>query len=307
SIKINDDGSFNLLIGATDLGTGADTIVAQIAAEVLGVPLEDIIVYEADTDLTPFDVGAYASGTTYISGTAVKKAAEIVRHRIAERAAAIFGLEHASSVELHDRHAWAPDGRSLSLADIAMRSLHLEQQEQIMGVASHLASESPSPFAAQLAQVEVDIETGQVTVAKIVTAVDCGVAVNPITASGQVEGAMLMGLGYALSEELVLDQQGRIVNARLGPYRVFRSDDAPASEVFLVQTMEPSGPFGAKAIGEIPIVGVAPAVRNAILDATGVAINTTPFTPERVWRALHGEQAGGSPELQLRGSGSLAT
>jgi len=303
SIKINDDGSFNLLVGATDLGTGADTVVAQIAAEVLGVPLEDIIVYEADTDLTPFDVGAYASGTTYISGMAVKKAAGIVRERIAERAAAILGLEHASSVELHDRQAWAPDGRSVSLAEIAMRSLHLEQQEQIMGVASHMASESPSPFAAQLVEVEVDVETGQVVVTKIVTAVDCGVAINPITASGQVEGAMLMGLGYALTEEVVLDEVGRVVNPQLGPYWVFRSDDAPATEVFLVQTLEPSGPFGAKAIGEIPIVGVAPAVRNAILDATGVAINSTPFTPERVWRAVHGEGAGSVGELRRASDG----
>jgi len=305
SIKMNDDGSFNLLIGATDLGTGADTVVAQIAAEVLGVPLEDIVVYEADTDLTPFDVGAYASGTTYISGMAAKKAAAIAREQIARRAAGIFGLEDAGSVDLHDRQAWAPDGRSVSLAEIAMRSLHLEQQEQIMGMASHLASQSPSPFAAQLAEVEVDVETGQVTVTKMVTAVDCGVAVNPLTASGQVEGAMLMGLGYALSEELVIDEAGRTLNPRLGPYRVFGCEDAPATEVFLIQTLEPSGPFGAKAIGEIPIVGVAPAVRNAILDATGVAINSTPFTPERVWRAIHGRDAGGSNELYPTGAGAL--
>jgi len=293
SIKMNDDGSFNLLIGATDLGTGADTVVAQIAAEVLGVPLDDIVVYEADTDFTPFDVGAYASGTTYISGMATKKAATVVARRIAERAAEIFGLD-SGSVVLHDAQAWAPDGRAIPLAEIAMRSLHLEQQEQIMGVGSHLASESPSPFAAQLAEVEVDVETGQVTVKKFVTAVDCGVPVNPLTASGQVEGAVLMGLGYALTEELVLDASGTLVNPRFGPYWVFRSDDAPAMEVFLVQTLEPSGPFGAKAIGEIGVVGVAPAVRNAILDATGVALYETPFTPERVWRALRGAGASAS-------------
>lgn len=286
SIKINDDGSFNLLIGATDLGTGADTVVAQIAAEVLGVPLEDIIVYEADTDFTPFDVGAYASGTTYISGMAAKKAATLVAQRIAERAAAILGLDSSELITLHDRQAWASDGRSVSLGDIAMRSLHLEEQEQIMGVASHLAAESPSPFAAQLAEVEVDVGTGQVTVKKFVTAVDCGVAVNPLTASGQIEGGVLMGLGYALTEEVVLDADGKVGNPRLGPYWIYRSDDTPSMEVFLVETMEPSGPFGAKAIGEIGIVGVAPAVRNAILDATGVALYETPFTPERVWRAL---------------------
>ncbi|MGA2530156.1 MAG: molybdopterin cofactor-binding domain-containing protein [Acidimicrobiales bacterium] len=291
SIKLNDDGSFNLLIGATDLGTGADTVVAQIAAEVLGVPLEDILVYEADTDLTPFDVGAYASGTTYISGMAAKKAATVVARRIAERAAEIFGLDSADAVTLHDRQVWAPDGRSIPLGEIAMRAFHFEQQEQIIGVASHLATTSPSPFAIQCAEVEVDIATGQVTVNKFVSAVDGGVAINPLTASGQIEGAVLMGLGYALTEELILDSDGKVVNPRFGPYWIPRSDDAPDMEVFLVQTFEPSGPYGAKAIGEIGVVGVAPAVRNAILDATGVSLFEIPFTPERVWRALRQSEA----------------
>jgi putative selenate reductase molybdopterin-binding subunit len=285
-IKMNDDGSFNLLIGGTDLGTGADTVVAQIAAEVLGVAVDDILVYAADTDVTPFDVGAYASGTTYITGMAVKRAAEAARARIAQRAARMLGLDESAPIELRGHQAWAADGRSVSLADLALHVLHAEDQEQIMGSASHLARESPSPFAAQAAEVEVDVDTGEVTVGKFVTAVDCGVPINPLTASGQVEGGVLMALGYALCEELVLDDDGRPVNARLGPYWIYRADDAPATEVFLVQTNEPSGPFGAKAVGEIPTVGVAPAVRNAILDATGTALNTTPFTPERVWRAL---------------------
>jgi len=287
-IKMNDDGSFNLMIGGTDLGTGADTVIAQIAAEVLGVAADDIIVYAADTDLTPFDVGAYASGTTYITGMAAKRAAEAARARIAVRAARMLGLDESEPIELRGHRAWAADGRSVSLAELALHVLHADDQEQILGTASYLARESPSPFAAQVAEVEVDVDTGQVTVVKLAAAVDCGVPINPLTASGQVEGGMLMALGYALCEELVLDDNGRPVNARLGPYWIFRADDAPATEVFLVQTMEPSGPFGAKAVGEIPTVGVTPAVRNAILDATGVAINATPFTPERVWLALNG-------------------
>jgi putative selenate reductase molybdopterin-binding subunit len=302
-IKMNDDGSFNLLIGGTDLGTGTDTVVAQIAAEVLGVGVDDIIVYAADTDITPFDVGAYASGTTYITGMAVKQAAEAARSRIAQRAARMLGLDESSPIDLRERRAWAADGRSVSLADLALRVLHAEDQEQIMGAASHLATESPSPFAAQAAEVEVDTGTGQVTVTRLVTAVDCGVPVNPLTASGQVEGGVLMALGYALCEEVVLDDAGRPVNARLGPYWIHRADDAPATEVFFVQTMEPSGPFGAKAVGEIPTVGVAPAVRNAILDATGVALHATPFTPERVWRALHaarGSEAQAEPAAITR-------
>jgi putative selenate reductase molybdopterin-binding subunit len=290
SIKINDDGSFNVLCGATDLGTGSDTVLAQIAAEVLGVPVEDILVYSSDTDFTPFDVGAYASSTTYISGMAVKKAAEAARARIVARAARLLAVDDPGTIVLHDRRAWAADGRSVSLGDIALNALHTEDQEQIMGTASHVSGESPPPFAAQLAEVEVDVETGQVSVTKLVTAVDCGVPINPITASGQVEGAMVQALGYALCEEVVLDAAGRMVNDRFGPYWIFRADDTPPTEVYLVQTMEPSGPYGAKAVAEIPMDDVAPAVRNAILDATGVAINSLPLTPERVWRALHAGQ-----------------
>ncbi|MBI4883009.1 MAG: molybdopterin-dependent oxidoreductase [Actinobacteria bacterium] len=287
SIKMNDDGSFNVMSGAADLGTGADTVLGQIAAEVLGVPLDDIIMYTGDTDMTPFDVGAYASSTTYISGSAVKKAADVVRWRIKLRAARLLGVEEPCSIELHDRRAWAPDGRSISLEDIALNSLHTEDHEQIMGTGSHVSHECPPPFAAQFAEIEVDTETGQVTVVKLVMAVDCGVAINPITASGQVEGGMFQALGYAVCEEFAFDETGRMVNAEFGPYWIFRADDAPATEVFLVQTMEDSGPFGAKAVAEIPTDGVAPAVRNALLQATGVAINQIPFTPERVYHALN--------------------
>jgi len=160
-----------------------------------------------------------------------------------------------------------------------------------MGTASHVAPDSPSVFAAQAAEVEVDTATGEVTVTRLVMAVDCGVTINPVTASGQVEGGLLQALGYALTEEMVLDPAGRLVNDRLGPYWNYRADDAPPMQVILVETVEPTGPFGAKAVGEIPMDGVAPAVRNAVLDATGVAINALPLTPERVWRALR-EQAG---------------
>lgn len=286
SIKINDDGSFNMLIGATDLGTGADTVIGQIAAEVLGVPLDDIKVYSSDTDMTPFDTGAYASSTTYISGTAAKLAAEKVRERLKERAAMLLDIEEPCTIELRDRKAWAPDGRSVTLEEIALDSLHIDEHEQIMGTASYVSPECPPPFAAQFAEIEVDVDTGQVTVVKLLMAVDCGVAINPVTASGQVEGGMIQALGYAHCEEYAFDESGRMVNDRLGPYKIYRADEMPETEVFLVQTMEDSGPFGAKAVAEIPKDGVAPAVRNAILHATGVAINDLPFTPERVWHAL---------------------
>ncbi len=286
SLKINDDGSFNLLVGATDLGTGSDTVLGQIAAEVLGVALEDMIVYSSDTDMTPFDTGAYASSTTFISGTAVKRAAEQVREQIRERVGLMLGLEDWSEVELRHRRAYAPDGRSVSMADIALHSLHQNQQRQIMATASYVSSESPPPFAGQFAEVEVDIETGQVTVKKLVMAVDCGVAINPITASGQVEGGMVQALGYGHCEEMVYDENGRMVNPAFGPYKIYRADEMPELGVILVQTVEPSGPFGAKAVAEIPKDGVAPAIANAVYHATGVRIRRIPFTPERVWQAL---------------------
>jgi putative selenate reductase molybdopterin-binding subunit len=142
-----------------------------------------------------------------------------------------------------------------------------------------------------MAEIELDIETGQVTVVKLVMAVDCGVAINPITASGQVEGGMIQALGYAHCEEMVYDDDGRMLNPSFGPYKIYRADEMPETVVYLVQTMEDSGPFGAKAVAEIPKDGVAPAIRNAIVNATGVRIDDLPFTPERVWAAIRADGA----------------
>jgi putative selenate reductase molybdopterin-binding subunit len=146
--------------------------------------------------------------------------------------------------------------------------------------------DSPPPFAGQFAEVEVDMETGQVTVTKLVMAVDAGVPINPVTASGQVEGGMTQALGYGHCEEMAYDDAGNLVNAALGPYHIYRADEMPWLKTILVQTHEPSGPFGAKAIAEIPKDGVAPAIANAIFDATGVRLRRIPFTPARVHAAL---------------------
>jgi putative selenate reductase molybdopterin-binding subunit len=286
SIKMNDDGSFNLLVGATDLGTGSDTVLAQMAAEVLGVPLEDMITYSSDTDFTPFDKGAYASSTTYISGTAAAKAAQIVAERIKVRAAMMLKLESHEEIKLANRQAIAPDGRTVSFTEIALNSLHKENQEQIMGVASYVSPVSPPPFAAQFAEVTVDTETGAVTVNKLVMAVDSGVIVNPLTASGQIEGGMTQALGYAVCEEMRYDEKGNAIERDLDRYHIFRADEMPELETIFVETFEPSHPFGVKAVAEIPMDGVAPAVGNAILDAVGVNVDENPTTPERVWKAL---------------------
>jgi len=291
SIKINDDGSFNLLVGATDLGTGSDTVLAQQAAEVLGVPLEDIVIYSSDTDFTPFDKGAYASSTTYISGAAVVQAAQKVAERIRIRAARMLSEEgivpiSPEDIQLMDRCAWAPGGRSVTLAEVALNALHHEDQEQIMGVASYVSPVAPPPFAAQFAEVTVDVETGQVRVQKLVMAVDSGVIVNPLTASGQIEGGMTQALGYAVCEEMSYDDSGRPREVDFRDYHIFAAQEMPELQTIFIETVEPSHPFGVKAVAEIPMDGVAPAVGNAVMDACGANVVEAPVTPERVWRAL---------------------
>jgi putative selenate reductase molybdopterin-binding subunit len=286
SIKMNDDGSFNLLVGATDLGTGSDTVLAQMAAEVLGVPLDDIICYSSDTDFTPFDKGAYASSTTYISGAATVKAAQMAAERIKIRAAKMLSETDPSTIRLSNREAIAPSGKSVSLTEIALDTLHKNEQEQIMGIGSYVSPSSPPPFAAQFAEVTVDSETGAVKVDKLVMAVDSGVIVNPLTASGQIEGGMTQALGYAVCEEMRYDEKGNAIERDLDRYHIFRADEMPELETIFVETFEPSHPFGVKAVAEIPMDGVAPAVGNAILDAIGVNIDDNPVTPEKVWRAI---------------------
>jgi len=291
SIKMNEDGSFNCLVGATDLGTGSDTVLGQMAAEVLGVPLDDIIMYSSDTDFTPFDVGAYASSTTYISGAAVVKAAEKVAEQIKAVASEMLNAP-IEQITLADKAAWAADGRSVTLTQVAMNSLHHANQHQIMAVGSYVSPESPPPFAAQFAEITVDTETGQVTVDKLVMAVDSGTIVNPVTAGGQIEGGMTQALGYAVCEEMTYDDQGRSLANDLYDYKIFRADEMPELDVIFVETKEPSHPFGVKAVAEIPMDGVGPAVVNAILDATGARVNEIPATPERVWKALQATQGG---------------
>jgi putative selenate reductase molybdopterin-binding subunit len=282
---MNDDGSFNLMVGATDLGTGADTVLAQIAAEVLGCRAEDILVYAADTDLTPFDKGAYASSTTFVSGGAVKKAAEKAAAMIKSVASRMLEVP-ADKLKLEDGFAIAPDGERVSLKEVALTSLHVIDQHQIQAAESHMSIMYAPPFAAQFAEVEVDMETGEVRVQKLVFGIDCGQPINPAGVEGQIDGGIAMALGYALSEEMLFDQDGRLTNGNLRDYHVFRANEMPMIERFFVPTVDPSGPFGAKAAAEIPTDGVAPAVVNAIFDATGVRLRQIPATPERVWRAL---------------------
>jgi probable selenate reductase molybdenum-binding subunit len=284
-IKMNEDGSFNLLVGAADLGTGSDTVLAQIAAEVLGVEVSKILVRSSDTDVTPFDVGAYASSTTYLSGEAVRKAAADVAAQIRKEAAGMLDVP-VRSVRLEDGRAVAQNGESVTLSAVALRSLYEENQRQIAATASHITKKSPPPFSAHFAEVEVDTETGLIRVIKYVAAVDCGTAINPALAEGQVEGAVLNGISYALCEEFLFDQKGRMRNNSFREYKIFCTRDLPDIQTILVPTYEPTGPFGAKSVSEIGINGPLPVISNAVFDAVGVRLREAPYTPERVLSAL---------------------
>ncbi|HLI05538.1 MAG TPA: molybdopterin cofactor-binding domain-containing protein [Ktedonobacteraceae bacterium] len=290
SLKLNDDGSFNLLVGATDIGTGSDTVLAQIAAEVLGVRVEDIIIHSSDTDFTPFDTGAYASSTTYISGGAVKRAAEQVRTQMLDVAGDMLRAD-PETLTIKDRVISAPNGQAVTVSQVALHSLHVENQQQIMATASWMSFNSPPPFAAQGAEVEVDTETGAVHVLKAVSAVDAGRVINPVTAEGQIEGGATQALGYGTCEEMIYDEKGALLTTNLSDYRIYSAPDMPTMETYIVETSDPFGPFGAKAIAEIPIDGMAPAVANAVADALGVRINQIPLTPERVLCAIQQAQA----------------
>jgi putative selenate reductase molybdopterin-binding subunit len=285
TIKMNEDGSFNLLVGATDLGTGSDTVLAQIAAEVLGAEAQDMIVYSSDTDMTPFDVGAYASSTTYLSGNAVINTAEAVKEQILSVAAEITG-ESTDNAVLEKKHVVLVSGRRVPFTDIASRALYTRNQFQIGATRSHVSHKSPPPFAAHFAEVDVDTETGEVTLLKYVAAVDCGTEINPKLARGQTEGAVVNGIGYALSEEFIFNEKGRMVTDSLFMYKIPGTRDLPELVTIHVPSYEDTGPFGAKSVSEISINGALPAISNAIYNATGARLTEGPFTAERVLKAI---------------------
>jgi len=283
-IKMNEDGSFNLLVGATDIGTGSDTILAQIAAEVLTVETEKMLVYSSDTDLTPFDVGAYASSTTYLSGQSVLKTAQKVKEQIIKVAAEML-KEPAENLTVHDGKVIGKKGQ-VTFSEISGYSLYTKNQFQIMASDSSIVHKSPPPFAAHFADIEVDMLTGKIKVLKYVAAVDCGTAINPMSAEGQSEGAVLNGLSYALTEKYIFNEKGRMLNPNFDNYKIFSTRDLPEIKTILVPTYEPTGPFGAKSVSEISINGPCPAIANAIYDAVGVRLYKTPFTPDKVLAAI---------------------
>lgn len=290
TIKLNEDGSFNMLAGCADLGTGADTVLAQIAAEVLGVKHTDIVVLSADTDVTPFDVGAYASSTTFISGNAAKKTAEKVRDMILAVGAKILD-EKVENLHLEDSKVVAKSGASCTLSEVANTSLYYYDQHQIIASASHYAQTSPPPFQANFAEVEVDTATGKVTLLDYVSCIDCGTAVNTQLAQGQNDGACMNGISHTLSEGLEFSANGTPLNASFRRYKIMSMNDTAPVRTFFIPTWEPNGPFGAKSVSEIGINGPLPAISNAIYNAVGVRMHKAPFTPDKVLAALKEKKA----------------
>ena len=290
-IKMNDDGSFNLNIGATDLGTGSDTILAQIAAEVLDVPVDKFIVTSSDTDFTPFDTGAYASSTTYLTGQAVKKCAENIKLQILKVGAEILGVKE-SEVKIENEEVIikpeSENSRKVSYAEICNYSFYQNNQFQIQATASHVSPKSPPPFAAHFAEIEVDTYTGIIKVTSYLAAVDCGTPINPTLAEGQAEGAIVNGISYALHEDYHFSRYGKLLNDTFGKYGIFTAPDIPPIKVILIDSYEETGPFGAKSISEININGPLPAIANAFFNATGKRLYKSPFNPEYVLKILEG-------------------
>jgi hypothetical protein len=286
-VRMNEDGSFHLQVGGVDTGTGSDTMFSQIAAEVLGCPSDDVVVISSDTDLTPFDYGAYASSTTYISGRAVKRAAEEAKGRILDWGSRLLD-EPVSALDTGDGAVYSEaTGESVSLSEIGYEAAYGdEEREQIMGDGSFSTDESPPPYGAQFVEVTVDEETGEYEVENLVFAADCGVAINPALVEGQIEGGEHMSLEYATSGTLSFDESGNPETLGFRAYGMPRPTDHPPMETIIVETHEPTGPFGAKSIAELPTNGVAPALSNAIRDAVGVRITELPITADDVRAAL---------------------
>ncbi|MFB6361522.1 MAG: xanthine dehydrogenase family protein molybdopterin-binding subunit [Halobacteriales archaeon] len=286
-IKMNEDGSFILQVGGVDTGSGNDTMFSQIASEVLGCEPDDVVVKSSDTDETPFDYGAYASSTTYISGRAVKETALDAKDRLLYWAAKLLD-EPAEDLETGEGVVYSEiTGEEVTLEEIGMESIYGgDEREQVMGASHHSTDESPPPFGAQFVDVTVNEETGEYDINKMVFAADCGVAINPPLVEGQIEGGEHMSLEYATSGTLSFDDDGNPEVLGFRQYGMPTTAETPPMETIVVETHEPTGPFGAKSIAELPTNGVAPALGNAIRDAVGVRVHSLPFTADKIKDAL---------------------
>ena len=286
SLKINDDGFYTLSIGAADMGTGCDTILAQIAAEVLECPLDNVTVLGADTDSSPYDSGSYASSTTYVTGKAVEQCAEQLKQKICQVGAGLLGLDEHAVVFAGDAVTSEDGTQRATLAQIAAAS-QCGSNTALEAVVTHSSEISPPPFMVGAAEVEVDLETGEAQVIRYEAAVDCGTPVNPNLARVQAEGGILQGIGMALTENVTYDDRGMPQENSLMQYKIPARNDIGHIHVVFESSYEGTGPFGAKSIGEVVINTPLPAVADAIYHATHKRFYELPITREQI--ALAGQ------------------
>ena len=286
SLKINDDGFYTLSIGAADMGTGCDTILAQIAAEVLDCPLDNVTVLGADTDSSPYDSGSYASSTTYVTGKAVEQCAEQLKQKICQVGAGLLGLDERAVIFAGDAVTSEDGTQRATLAQIAAAS-QCGSNTALEAVVTHSSEISPPPFMVGAAEVEVDLETGEAQVIRYEAAVDCGTPVNPNLARVQAEGGILQGIGMALTENVTYDDRGMPRENSLMQYKIPARNDIGHIHVVFESSYEGTGPFGAKSIGEVVINTPLPAVADAIYHATHKRFYELPITREQI--ALAGQ------------------
>ena len=281
TLKLSDDGTYNMLIGAADMGTGCDTILAQMAAEVLDCEPDQIVVFGADTDASPYDSGSYASSTTYVTGMATQNAAMELRENMMKIGAELLGCT-LDEVEFDGEKVYLVDGdQSVSLADIAVKS-QVNNRIPVDVTATYSSPVSPPPYMVGMAEIELDKETGSVKILDYDAVVDCGIPVNPNLARVQTEGGIGQGIGMALYENVTYNANGKIIEGDFMQYKIPTRQDVGNIHVEFETSYEPSGPFGVKSIGEIVINTPAPALAHAIYRATGVWHRTVPFTPEKI-------------------------
>lgn len=302
-VKLEEDGTATLLTGTVETGQGSLTILAQIVAQELGIATEDVAVVSADTDGTPMDTGAIASRTTYVTGNAARMAAEKVKLMLFDVAAPLLGVKpHQLEARDHNIIVKGYPQRAIHIADVANHARVITGEPPVGSASFNPATVALDPetgqgkpfgtyvYATQIAEVEVDDETGEVEVLRMVASHDCGTPINPMLVEGQVEGGISMGVGFALQEEILFNSQGCQINPNLTNYIMPTSLDMPEVEVDIVDNYDPTGPFGAKGVGEPTLVPTAAAIVNAIYNAVGVRITSLPATAEKVFNAIQAKR-----------------
>ena len=285
TVKLADDGTFNLLIGAADMGTGCDTILAQMVAECMDCSVDDVAVFGADTDASPYDSGSYASSTTYITGKAVEMACAKLKTQLCGIAAGMLGCSTEEVVFENGRVKQINTEKSVSLAEISVKD-QVNNDIAAVATASHSSPVSPPPYMVGMVEIELDKDTGEVKILDYVAVVDCGITINPALARIQTEGGIVQGIGHTLFENITYDRNGRPIESSFLQYKVPTRLDMGHLRVEFENSYEPTGPFGAKSIGEIVINTPAPAIAHAIYRATGVWHRELPITPEKILMSM---------------------